>query len=301
MPAGSTRSSVGGSRGGSSAIDAVSFSHSRSLDIPRSHNDDKQWSAFFSDAVQLVLRAYSLAKALGMDSEASLSSATRLTAPLLTEKEAKEYSEWEQSKRMPRADWKRLRTEVRANTNKQTEKWEELTFALRKLYDDDSIGMENAKAWVEKYDDKMPLLIAAKKVDQTRWDVQRAGKSSTLKKHVHEAIACRKLLSEIGMYRGNLGQDVKEVNVKITKKEQDLLKDLAKLEKERLRSKDMAADLFKERGKLYDKLTRLRMDRVANGIRHSQLMAESKMAEETVRSRMRAIDDKLTAERRRRA
>lgn len=236
-----------------------------------------------------------------MDTDASLSSVTRLTAPLLTEREAKEYSDWEHSKRMPRAEWRRLRTNVHANTNKQVEKWEELAFALRKLYDDEGIGMENAKAWVEKYDDKMPLLIAAKKVDQTRWDIQRAGKSSSLRKLVHESIACRKLLSEIGMYRGILGKDVKEVNVKITKKEQDVLKDLGKLEKEKIRSKDMAADLFKERGKLYEKLTRLRMDRVANGIRHSQLMAESKMAEDHVRSRMKAIDDRLTVERRRRA
>lgn len=236
-----------------------------------------------------------------MDTDASISSVTRLTAPLLTEREAKEYSDWEHSKRVPRVDWRRLKADVHANTNKQAEKWEELTFALRKLYDDEAIGMENAKAWVEKHDDKMPLLIAAKKVDQTRWDIQRAGKSSSLKKIVHESIACRKLLSEIGMFRGDLGRDVKEVNVKITKKEQELLKDLGKLEREKIRSKDMAADLFKERGKLYDKLTRLRMDRVANGIRHSQLMAESKMAEDFIRSRMKAIDDRLNAERRRRA
>lgn len=298
MAPGSTRSSAAPGSSRNPTPESFNFSHSRSLDLPRSaQSDDSQWSTFFLEACQLVFRNYSLAKALGIDVNASTSSATRLAAPLLTSREASDYAAWEDSRRMPRVDWRRLKAPVNVNTAVQKGRWKDLTLALRVLYEDDNLKLENTKAWVEKYEDKMPLLIAAKKVDLTRFDITRAGKSSSLRRLVFEAMACRKLLSEIGIYRGELGKDIKDLNVKIDMKEHSLLRDISRLQRERIRSKEMCADLFKERSKLFDKLGRIRVNRVSNGVRHSQMMAESKIAEDWIRYRARTVEDILASER----
>eukprot|EP00177_Eucheuma_denticulatum_P007488 GFKZ01013634.1.p1 GENE.GFKZ01013634.1~~GFKZ01013634.1.p1 ORF type:complete len:302 (-),score=51.94 GFKZ01013634.1:816-1721(-) len=300
MPPGSTRSSVAGGSSRHPTPESFNFSHSRSLDLPRlDDEEDEPWSTFFLNISQLVLRNYSLAQALGLDVNTSTSSATRLATPLLTPREAKEYAAWEETRSMPRVDWRRMKTHVNANTPIQKARWKDLTLALRVLYQDENIKLENTKAWVEKNDDMMPLLIAAKKVDLTRYDITRAGKSTSMRRLVFEALACRKLMSEIGIYRGELGRETKEVNLKINKKEHDLLKDLGRLQRERIRSKDACSEIFKERAKLFDKLGNIRVDRVSNGVRHAQMMAESKMAEEMVRSRARVVDDMLSSERRR--
>lgn len=272
--------------------DTISYSHSRRLAIPRSFRDASAWSAVFSDITKLLLNDYSLSKALGHDPDASLSSATRLSAPLLTDHEAKEYAAWEKDARnLPRADWRRLRTETNASTSAQKARWEELTNALRALYKEDGLRAENCKAWVEKYQDKMSLLVAARKIETTRSDMNAANKAGgKAKKHVHELVACRKVMNEVGKYRHEMGAVMRATNKDANEKEEDVSKRLGRLERDAPRKKDGAADLFKERSRLYEKLGKARKDRLEVQMKHGRQQAEMNVLEGALRARMNALE-----------
>lgn len=282
---------------GSSSSSSIEFNHSKTLHLPDERSSDKTWTGFFYDCTSLAQRGYSLTVAFGENPDGSISSPYRMARKLMTPRENKEYQEWESTHRVPRVDWNRTRKSINATTSKQRERWEELAAGLRFLYDDSHISRENAKGWVEKYKDYMTLLIAAKKVEITRKDIQRAKNvGSSGVRYVREAIACRKLLSEIGIFRGELGRSTKDFNIKLGKREAEVLKDVDRLES---RVRD-PSEAFRTRQKLFDRLEKIRTERVANSCRHTLLMAESKCAEDAIRSRLNTVNSILSSGERRR-
>ncbi|CDF32195.1 unnamed protein product [Chondrus crispus] len=272
--------------------DSLSYSHTRRLSLPRSHRDPAAWSAAFSDAAKLLLADYSLSRALSRDPDASLSSASRLAAPLLTTHEAAQYAAWERDPRIvPRVDWKKLRTSTTATTSAQKARWAVLTHALATLYKEPGLRPENCKAWVEKYPDRMSLLVAVRKTETVRGDVSAANKQGgKAKRYVHELIACRKVLGEVSKYRHEVAAGMKAINKGSMEKEEELTRRMSRLEREIPRRGGEVSDLFRERGRMYEKLLKMRKEKTEAQLSHARQQAEMNVVEGALKARMNGLE-----------
>lgn len=273
----------------------ISFSHSKSLKFPRESSSPSSWARFCNDATVLTLGGYSIAVAIGEDISSSVSSAHSLAETLFTPAEADMYRTWKDGKSPPRADWRKLSTALSATTSAQRARWNDLTDALRVLYDDSKISKENCKAWTEKYTDVMPLLLATKKVEKSRHDARpaKAIGSSKSKYDVHEIIGCRKVISEIGKQRVRSNTTIKQLNKDADEREKDLNKRLARVNHDEPRDRDDAASKFLAREQYYSKLTKVRVERVQMNGEVARQNAEIDSSESALKDRIALLEDKL--------
>lgn len=273
----------------------VSYSHSKSLRIPREQSSPSTWARFCSDVTVLVLGGYSTAVAIGEDLNGSISSPHQLAEQLFSPLEREMYSAWKKGKAPPRADWRRLSTALTASTSAQRARWSELTDALRALYGESNITKENCKGWVEKHKDYMPLLNACKKVEMARQDAKPAKNSSSSKsKHdVHEIIACRALISEIGKQRIRSNTQLKKINKDADEREADLSKRLAKINLDEPKDKESAASKFTAREQYFSKLTKTRVERVQLTADVNRQNIEIASAEMVLKERIAILEERL--------
>lgn len=277
----------------------LSYSHSKRLSIPRESAKNSEWARFAADATALLFSGSSLATALGDDVDVAISSPEELVHGLLTVREKEMYSHWKKGSSPPRADWKRLRTALSGTTSAQRARWNDLTDALRVLYADSTITPENCKAWVEKYNDNMPLLIATKKVETARRDARYA-KGSKAARDVREIAACRRLISEVGKQRIRSNTMMKKLNREAGEREADLVKRLNKLDNgDEPRDKDSALKKLTTRESYWAKLTKTRTERVETGALVARQNADLISVEKALQNRLMALEERMRAERRR--
>lgn len=287
----SSRSSRHAGKGPSSDI---SYSHSKVLKFPRDSAPPSSWAKLCRDSTMAVLGGYSVAVAIGEDISSSVSSAHSLAETLFTPKESDMYGEWKRGTSPPRADWRRLHTSLSEKTSAQRAKYNALTDALRVMYDEPSLSRENCKAWVEKYVDFMPLLIACKKVEAIRDDAKPAkGASSKAKYDVHEIVACRKVISEIGKQRQRSNTTLKQMNKDGTEREQELMKRLARVNHDEPRDKVTASDKFSARENYYSKLAKVRIEKVEYNLEVTRQNLEIASAELALKERIAILEERL--------
>lgn len=273
----------------------ISYSHSKSLKIPKESSSPSSWARFCNEVSILSLGGYSVAIALGDDIGASVNSASSLAEKWFTKAEADMYADWKRGRSLPRADWHRLSTDLSAKTSAQRARWNDLTDALRFMYDDGKITRENTKAWTEKYSDMMPLLNACKKVSLAREDSRYAKSSSSSKTRydVHEIIACRSLISEIGRQRARSNSKIKQVNKEADERERDLVKRLGRLNMDEPKNREAAASKFGAREQYYGKLTKTRVMRIELNAEVARQNLEIDSAEMALKERIAIIEERL--------
>lgn len=317
MPANTSRSAASSraTRGPPQRVDDIIYSHNKKLSIPSlvphdhpdARNEERlernaaKWSTLFHDATYLLYSHYSVCAALGGDTDASVSDPERLVSAMLTPNESSLFKEW---KRDPKralpdvSDWRALRTPINASTNVQAARWEELTAALRMLYNKPNISPESCKGWVEKYKKIMPLLIAAKKIEQARYDARAGERGGSARRHVHELIQCRRLVNEMGKYRIEMHAGLRDFNRATGGREGDLVKRLQRLEDERPRKPEAAREVFLDRESYWKKLTRTKMERLDRQARAQRQNAEMAALEKVIKARMDGLGERLRSERR---
>lgn len=286
----SSRASGYHSRGASSEIQ---YAHSKKLSIPRERSSSRSWARFCNDALTLLVSNYSVAIALGEDVDASVSSATDLASNLFTPNERDVFTAWRKGKAPPKVDWRRLQESCSGLTPAQKAKWAELTRALRVLYGSESLSRENCKAWVEKYPDMMPLLNACRKVETVRMDSKAAKVTSKARKDVHEIVICRKIMAEIGKERVRANTDLKDMHKESTKRELDLIKRLARVNRDEPKDRDAVTASFAAREQYHDKLVKVRTERIAIAADVARLNSEINSAELALKERIAVLEERF--------
>lgn len=289
----SMRSSASRPRKPSSPSADVSYSHSKRLSIPGESSSASTWARFSSEVGILLLGGYSIAQAVGVDLDASISSAGQLAEPMMTRVELEQYTKWRKGKPVPPVDWRRFSTPLNGNTSPQRARWNDLTDALRVLYDDDTVSRENCKAWVEKYTDMMPLLIACKKVELVRDDSKLGRGSSKARRDVHEIVGCRLIIAEIGKQRVRSNTWLKQLNKDSASREVDLLERLERVNISEPRDREDVAGQFAAREQYYGKLTKVRVDRLEKAADIGRQNVEMLTAEKLIKGRMNVLMNRL--------
>lgn len=269
----------------------VTYSHGRKLSVPREGASPSTWTKFSSELTMFVLSRYSLAVGLGTKIDGTISSATDLADQLLTDRERQMFTAWKKGKAPPRVDWRKLGQSLKNPTRAQLNRWEELTDALRNLYQDGSISKENCKAWVEEFDELMPLLNACKKVEVVRHDARPAKSgSSKLRRDVHEIIACRQMMGEIGKQRIRSSTKMKQIQKDASEREADLSGRIIRLNAELPKNRDAQLAMFEGRETYLAKLTKTRTDRVEMAADVTRQNQEVHVAEEFLKGRIEALE-----------
>lgn len=273
----------------------ISFSHSKSLKIPREQASPATWARFCSEVAVMGLASYSVAVAIGEDLNGSVSSAHQLAELLFSPHEKEMYTAWRKGKAPPRVDWRRLTTPLSATTSAQRSRWNDLTNALRELYKDSSISKENCKAWIEKYNDYMPLLNACKKVESVRHDAKAAKNATSSKSRydVHEIMACRYIINEIGKQRVRSNTLLKKLNKEADEREADLMKRLNKVNGDEPKDRESVASKFAAREQYFAKLTKTRVERVQMAAEVNRQNLEMNSAEMVMKERIALLEDRL--------
>lgn len=205
------------------------------------------------------------------------------------------YSAWKNGRSPPRVDWRRLYADISDKTSSQRARYNQLTDALRVLYEDRSISRENCKAWVEKYDELMPLLCACKKVQLIKDDARpmKGSSSSSGKYDVHEIVGCRKVISEIGKQKQRSNTQLKQINKDGTEREQELLKRLARINSVEPRDRESASNNFSARESYYGKLAKVRIEKVEYNLDVQRQNLEIDSAELALKERIAILEDRL--------
>lgn len=294
MPESVRSSARRSSKSTSSHSEEVNYSHSKKLSIPKETSSITSWTRTAYETCLLLSGGYSLAVALGEDVDASISSPVELAESLLTPREAEMLYQWRKGRSPPKVDWRRLSTSLHASTSIQRARWAELTDALRILYGgDSSISKENCKAWVEKYQDQMSLLIACKKVETARRDAKGAKAGSRAKRDVREIVACRTIISHFGKQRVRSNTELKKLQKDSTDKEAELSKKLARLDGDNPRDKESTMSRYSAREAYWSKLTKVRMQRIeASGVVGRQ-NTEINIMEKALKARIAGLEDRL--------
>lgn len=289
----STRSTSRSHRGATSSAPPSSdihYGHSKRLSLPHEKSSPKTWTRFCNDALMLLVSHYSLASALGQNVDSSVSSASDLASSLFSSAERDQYTAWKKGKSPPKVDWRRFSTALSSSSSAHRAKWTDLTYALRALYSNDSISRENCKAWVEKYTTLMPLVNAVRKVELVRTDTKAARVSSKIRKDVHEMVACRKIMAEIGRERVRANTALKSVHKEGTDRELELNRRLSRLSLEIPKDRDAVTHGFSSRENFYDKLVKVRLERIQIGTEVAVLNAEIKSLESALMNRIATLE-----------
>lgn len=287
----STRSSEVHRRASSST--EIRYGHSKKVSIPAERSSSRSWARFCNDVLVLLVSDYSIASAIGKDVDASVSSATELASALFTPTEKDMYSSWRRGKAPPRVDWRRTGESISGMTSAQRAKLSEMTDALRVLYDDTSISRENCKAWMEKYSSLMPLLNASRKVELVRTDTKAARVTSKVRRDVHEVVACRMVMGQIGRERVQANTALKALHKEASEREIDLNKRLARLNASIPRDRDSVSGQFTAREQYHEKLLKVRTDRIVAAADVARLNAEIHFVELSLKERINQLESRF--------
>lgn len=273
----------------------LNYKHTKSFRLPslsRSTTDD--WAAMAGYVTGLLADNYSLAVANGYDID-SATVGEPAVEELLTPREKSIYSAYKKKPNLPSADWKKLRASI-GGAPSQRRRWQAFVVPLSILYKE-KVSPENAKAFMEKYKDLVPLLVAVRKVETCRKDGRAAKSGGTPRKQFHELIACRRLMQEIGAQRIKSSSEQKQANKASDQRESELIKRLSKIDRAGAPSDRGEADKIHEaRTTASKKLAKTRAARIADSTALKRQNVELTLLEAMLRARIVALEDRLEKE-----